>query len=502
MKTCVVRRRFYSTEADNRTVTVELEPGFGTPKAAIILYTENNAATDSFDTTLEYKNFGVGFSDGTNRNVIDFTFRDNQAASDTQISHSNSNFISAVNSDRGTTHYRVATVSFVQDKINLTFTDTTPQTNGHLEALFWVISGDDVSAAVGFSSYNTTSGNSRVYSQLAFAPDLVFISGGLTSLNQTASTDAIFSLGVAKRTTGQQCNTAFWNDDAADPFALATRVSNNSINAYISAAASVVSATIGSFSANGWTMTNVGTFAADRVYNFLAIKSANPDNDFALFTDFDTFTGTGRTFVGLGSTGFPPDTLIGSLSYASTRNAIQTTVATGAASLNFFAGTATSYSKLFNGTGTITYSTANATVSGTGTSFFYFYPGVKLYTLDGGEIGTVSSVTNATSLTLAANSLITGTAQTFTHSNFRQNTISITEFDGDNNTTTSNTLISSQMFTIPTQNTVEFQAYLDTPDTSNGFFYNVTNADATSRVGWVLASNDSRNLNRRRGSLG
>ena len=45
--------------------------------------------------------------------------------------------------------------------------------------------------------------------------------------------------------------------------------------------------------------------------------------------------------MGLGSTGFPPSTLIGSLSYASTRNAIQTTINTGAASLNFFAGTAT-----------------------------------------------------------------------------------------------------------------------------------------------------------------
>jgi hypothetical protein len=501
MKTCVVRRRFYSTEADNATVSVELEPGFGTPKAAIVMYTENNAATDAFDTALQYKNFGVGFTDGTNKNVITFTFRDNQAASDTQVGHFNSRFISAVTSDRGTTHYRVDTVSFVQDKINLTFANSTPQTNGHLEAIFWVISGDDVSAAVGVSTYNTTTGLSRTYSGLAFAPDLVFISGGLTTLNASTSTDAIFSFGVAKRTTGQQCNTAFWNDDGADPFALATRVANNSINAYISAAATVVSATIGSFSANGWTMTNVGTFAADRVYNFLAIKSADPNNDFALLTDFNTFTGTGRTFVGLGSTGFPPSTLIGSLSYASTRNAIQTTSATGAASLNFFAGTATSYSKLFNGTGTITYSTANATVSGSGTSFFYFYPGVKLYTPNGLEIGQVSSVTNATSLTLAANSLISGTAQAFTHSNFRQNAISITEFDGDNNTTTSNTLISSSMFTIPTVSTVEFQAYLDTPNTAPGFFYNVTNADATSRVGWVLASNDRNNLNRRRGGM-
>ena len=500
MKTCVVRRRFYATEADNAVISVELEPGFGTPKAAIIIYTENNAATDSFDTTLEYKNFGVGFTDGTNKNLVNFIMRDNQGSSDTRVSHSNTRFISCSSTDAATTFYRVDTVTFAADKINLTFANSTPQTNGHLEALFWVISGDDVSAAVGFSTYNTTTGASRVYSGLAFAPDLVFISGAYNTANQSvANSDARISLGVAKRTTGQQCNTAFWNQDNQDPFVLATRVANNSINAYITGAAAVVSATIGSFSANGWTMTNVGTFSANIVYNFLAIKSANPDNDFALLTDFNTFTGTGRTFVGLGSTGFPPSTLIGSLSYASTRNAIQTTINTGAASLNFFAGTATSYSKLFNGTGTITYSTANATVSGTGTSFFQFYPGVKLYTLNGGEIGTVSSVTDATSLTLAANSLITGTAQAFTHSNFRQNTISITEFDGDNNTTTSNTLISSRMFTIPTNNAVEFQAYLDTPDTSNGFFYNVTNADATSRVGWVLASSDRTNLNRRRG---
>jgi len=503
MKTCVVRRRFYSTEADNATVSVELEPGFGTPKAAIIIYTENNAATDSFDTTLEYKNFGVGFTDGTNKGVNVFTFRDNADPTDTQVAHSSTRFISATTSDRSTTHYRVDTVGFVQDKINLTFANSTPQTNGHLEALFWVISGDDVSAAVGVSTYNTTTGLSRAYSGLSFAPDLVFISGGLTGLNSSTSSSAIFSLGVAKRTTGQQCSTAFFNLDGASRWELGTRVSNTHISNYITAAttgaATGVSASIGSFSANGWTLTNLGTFSADRVYNFLAIKSANPDNDFALLTDFNTFTGTGRTFVGLGSTGFPPDTLIGSLSYASTRNLIGITSATGADSLNFFAGTATSYSKLYNGTGTITYSTANATVTGSGTSFFYFYPGVKFYTPDGLEIGQVSSVTNATSLTLVANSLISGTAQSFTNSNFRQSSISITENDGDNSDTTSNTLISSRMFTIPTVSTVEFQAYLDTSDTAPGFYYNVTNSDATSRVGWVLASNDSGNKNRRRG---
>ena len=54
--------------------------------------------------------------------------------------------------------------------------------------------------------------------------------------------------------------------------------------------------------------------------------------------------------------------------------------------------------------------------------------------------------------------------------------------------------------TIPTVSAVQFQAYLDTPDTAPGFYYNVTNSDATSRFGWILAANDRSNLNRRRGS--
>ena len=49
MKTCVVRRRFWALEADNQTVRVETEPGFGTPKACMIMYAEVNAVTDSND---------------------------------------------------------------------------------------------------------------------------------------------------------------------------------------------------------------------------------------------------------------------------------------------------------------------------------------------------------------------------------------------------------------------------------------------------------------------
>ena len=46
MKTCVVRRRFYSTEAINATVDVDLEPGFGIPKAIAVIYVENKIISD------------------------------------------------------------------------------------------------------------------------------------------------------------------------------------------------------------------------------------------------------------------------------------------------------------------------------------------------------------------------------------------------------------------------------------------------------------------------
>ena len=54
MKSCVIRRRFHTSEAAGLAVTVNLEPGFGVPKACLIMYTETSAATDSFDTTLAY----------------------------------------------------------------------------------------------------------------------------------------------------------------------------------------------------------------------------------------------------------------------------------------------------------------------------------------------------------------------------------------------------------------------------------------------------------------
>ena len=56
MRTCIVRKRFWSTETSGNTIKVDLPPNFGVPKACMIYYVESNATTDSFDTSTANRN--------------------------------------------------------------------------------------------------------------------------------------------------------------------------------------------------------------------------------------------------------------------------------------------------------------------------------------------------------------------------------------------------------------------------------------------------------------
>ena len=97
MKTCVVRRRFWSAEATNRAVRVQTEPGFGTPKACMIMYAEVNAATDAFNTALAQRNLGIGFAGPRGDGVATIlehsdyiSIQDNQSPTAGMIQNSNS----------------------------------------------------------------------------------------------------------------------------------------------------------------------------------------------------------------------------------------------------------------------------------------------------------------------------------------------------------------------------------------------------------------------------
>ena len=142
MKTCVVRRRFWALESDNQAVRVQTEPGFGTPKACMVMYAEVNAATDAFDTGLGSRNLGIGFAgprgDGVAtilEHCAHITVEDAQGTTLGRRQNFNTRVINAHNNTGGTTYYRVDAVAFGTDFADFTFTNQTPQTNGHIEAI-------------------------------------------------------------------------------------------------------------------------------------------------------------------------------------------------------------------------------------------------------------------------------------------------------------------------------------------------------------------------------
>ena len=150
MKTCVVRRRFWTSEVVNTVnLDVDLEPNFGTAKAIIIFYVENSATTDAFQTTLANCNVGIGFAQAsissgfgaTLTSVMHSVIVDAVTTTDSAQAQFTTRIINAYDAaTRGTSYYRGNSVSFLPDKLRFNFSASTPQTNGHLDTLIWIIS--------------------------------------------------------------------------------------------------------------------------------------------------------------------------------------------------------------------------------------------------------------------------------------------------------------------------------------------------------------------------
>ena len=507
MKTCVVRRRFYSTEADNATVDVDLEPNFGVPKAVMIFFVESSATTDNFDTTLEYRSMGVGMVGPSpvtqGYQTVSYTLRDNQDDSDSRRDHSPSLF--EVTNTAGTLFYRSVAATLLDSKVRVTFTDQTPQTNGHLECLVFAISGDDVSAGVGFTiiSTSTSANTTSTYGGLSFQPDLLMFASTNTASSVGLNGDAIFGFGASTRSPFKERCVSFFYDDAIDDNVQATRTATDCVLGFHTAAGTFRTTNIDSYNATGWTTRNRGAMdAANRGYIWMALKFQNP-SDVAL-VDIETQTSTGLFYTGLGSTGFIPQTIIGGATAADVRNTNEA-ASPEADAMYLFGGMGQSYSKHYLGDGTATFSTGSATVTGSGSTFFKYAPGFKLFTLSGLEIGTVSTVSSNISLTLTANALQTGTGVGYCYGTHMQGCLILGDDDA-NEASNNNTKVYSKCssyfnnLTLSTTPTDLHQSYLMNFDSRPGFEVNTVLASASNRYGWAVAFK-SADANRRRGRI-
>ena len=508
MKTCVVRRRFWSAEATNRAVRVQTEPGFGTPKACMIMYAEVNAATDAFNTALAQRNLGIGFAGPRGDGVATIlehsafiSIQDNQGTTAGRRQNSNSRAIFATNNPGTTVYYECTAVAFGTDFADFTFAAQTPQTNGHIEAIITFFGGDDVTVGIGTVPMAGTAGGTVTYSALNFQPDVIIGASVISPLNNGLTDDCRISFGAATRSPLLQKSVYWHYENGADPIDCMSVYDPNDLVTYsTSTSVGPYNHTISGITTGGFTLTSSDAASgSNNNFIFLAIKGASPTH-FAL-RDLNTSTSTGEVFTSLGSTGFVPKTLIGGAVNA-TADATRTTTSPGSDSIQFFGGNRSNDSLYFDGVGTISASTGSATVTGTGTSFYRYAPGFKLYNHTNSLIGTISTVGSQTSITLTANAAINASAgSTFVYSNQGQYCISFGDED-DAGTSVVFSQMSGKLLALARSSGDSpsdiVEASLVNFDSRPGFTLNYTLANASARKGWILAFENTDNANEAR----
>jgi hypothetical protein len=454
------------------------------------------------------RNLGIGFAgprgDGVAtilEHCAHITVEDAQGTTLGRRQNFNTRVINAHNNTGGTTYYRVDTVAFGTDFADFTFTNQTPQTNGHLEAIITFFGGDDITVGIGTVPMAGTAGGNVTYSALNFRPDVVIGASVISALNTGLTDDCRISFGAATRSPLSQKSVYWHYENSAgsvdcmsvyDPSDLVTYSTSTGVGPY--------NHTISGITTGGFTLTSSDSASgSNNNFIFLAIKGASPEH-FAL-TDLNTSTSTGNVFTSLGSTGFTPKTLIGAAVNA-TADGTRTTTSPGADSIQFFGGNRSNDSLYFDGVGTISASTASATVTGTGTSFYRYAPGFKLYNHTNSLIGTISTVGSQTSITLTANAAINASAgSTFVYSDQGQHCISFGDEDAAGTSVVfsqmSSKLISLARSSGDTPSDLVEASLVDF-DTRPGFTLNYTTANATARKGWILAFENTDNANEAR----
>lgn len=510
MKTCVIRRRFHANEGGG-TLQVDLEPGFGTPLACMIMYTETSATTNAFDTTTAFRTLGIGFIGSTSSDVSStlrlhnnrIALADNSPSGSGRRQSSRSRALNTFNVS-GTAFYEVTGATFAADRATFTFGTYTPQTGCHLETIMFFVNGPDVVVGVGTHGMPATI-SSNSYTGLTFTPDCIL---GVSSISPTSDAgitdDARLGFGAAVRGQGLRQNCVYFHYETTgspSTMDLSTISNNSAFISYGTSSSNVFNFTISSFDANGFTIASDATAAGtNNGLSFLAIKSKNV-TDFALLP-YTSNTTTGDVFSGLGISGFVPKTLIGGI-VNNTANATAQNTSPGADSIQFFGGSRTADSLFFNGQGTITSSTANNVVTGTGTSLHRLAPGDRIYSFENALVGIVSSVATATSATLTSNSAVTLSASNWVYSNPGQYCIMFGDQPGITDSAVFSGIASSLITTARSTggNPVFLeQSRLTDFDTRQGFNINTTASSGTARRGFVLAfeNNESTSANRRR----
>lgn len=512
MKTCVVRKRIqpYSGSVPvNIADTVYTPPGFGIPKFAICYYT-NGSDNDVFDESTTNRVFGIGFiglSAADNTTLLQYTsvigMQHNLASGSANQSvsgNSNTRFVSEIRASDRSAYRQFFGASFGQDKLDFTYANTNT-TTWPLDVVFLFFTGNDIQANIGLTNLNTTASGTVSVTGLTFAPDLVLISGTGYTYNNS-QTDGRLAFGCASRFgTIKNSSSAFRMRAAATGAGttVSEAVYDNKCFAMFTVNANTIStADVTSFNSDGFTITSRESFtnanpSSTSQILYMAIKG--PSSNIFSLQNFTSSTSTGIS--GIATTDFIPSLVIGALGAVTTTNTL--TTSNDSTGLSFFAAKSLTPKSNY-GLGTMSVTSGLTSVTGAGTAFSSLNPGDVIYSSVNTQIGTISSASTNTSLTLSSGASATMSSETYSIIPFGQFSVSIGSSNSASTTKIYSAINTSPFFvasygTSATPTTL-VKAKVNNFDSYPGFKINYDTANATARKGWFLAFKD--NENRRR----
>ena len=503
MRTCVVRRQFYTSEV-NTTVMIHAEPGFGTPKAAICYFVTTNTTIDSFDTTTVQQGFGIGFmaGSGTTAGAVASSTQQDGAQATASVTRTSSTSgigpVSIGGAGAGNSFiWRTTGCRFVDTGMLITFANPsspggTPPPNQRLDVITTFFTGADLQVERFETAAARTAGVGITFN-VGFRPDVVIGIGSRAASGAGGG----FSYGFATRTPGATTTTVASQGSCSHNFSTGSDPIHQRMrhSRYFAeqcpvdgSAAAQIAWECDSFNSTGFRLVvRNANHPVGAVVGGIAMKFQGK----YFGSSFTTLTTTGGK---RSNTRMTPQIIIGSLTGATAANALSAESSPNSDSFSIFVGTGGTTTKNRYGTGTMTVSSSATAVTGTGTSFFsQLAQGNRIYNTSGTLIGSVGAVNSNTSMTLSAGATnAMSSANFFIQAGSQHSIIYGNEFGNSANSNAYTGVrrgleIARISGGVPsTWIEADFNPFNRRPS----FVLNYTTADATPRFGWFLAIED------------
>ena len=501
MKSCIIHTRI-PTARTTGAFDILLPTGFGVPKGFIVYSLTNSSNYDAFDNGTAHVTRSVGFGGSvstgaaTVANICAWQY--NQYNVDPSNGNSSIAYTTAMfdRNNGDTIRRNWYATGFQEDKI-VGFFGVTGSPAAPIDMVFTVFSGDDVQCAISGIAVTTTAVHSA---SIPFQADLAL----LLHNRPLQTNDVDICYGASWRVTGSGSGATLTRASVSNSHKNADAATTSNVTNRVSSRGTVCLTTTYEIFPTYMGTSSIGfTGSGAAVGNtivLLAIKGPSSD---------DFYVSTFLTPASVGSsnyiTNFVPQLVAGGFNPNPGLNTTYTTEGNGCETAAFFTSTGLTRRNI-NGLGTITSSTANATVTGTGSSFLYHIgPTDIIKDSNGVIVGPVSSVASNTSLTLTANAAVTLSNQNYVFEKSQQFSLAFGVNDADSGTPnqfmfgySSTDAILGYRCADPNA-TIENDGYVsDFPGIGNGWSATMTVASGAD-YGWYFAVKDQNYYKYRRG---